>query len=202
MGTRKEGERGSGFVAQSLRGSLKLEGQLLVQSGTSAQQSKHCPPQEPGPSATTATGLPQSWLRDWPAALQRQRCGRRRRAGSRAPAPEAMKAEYPERPPGGWPGDPTLQLCRRRARRGASFLCLVRPAVSGGPAFSGQVRGEVAGRGPETVQRSLSRPQGGLGSKRAGPGSGTARPCPGKLSDGLGPGQVRWNSETVHCVMR
>ena len=29
--------------------------------------------------------------------------------------------------PLGWPGDPTLQLCRRRARRGASFPCLVRP---------------------------------------------------------------------------
>ena len=56
--------------------------------------------------------------------------------------------------------------------------------------------------GGPRLQRSPSRPQSGLGPKRAGPGSGTARPCPGELSDGLGQGQGRWNAETVHRVMR
>ena len=141
MGTRKEGERGSALQAvllQRLGGALRLELQLRVQSGTSAQQSKHRPPQEPAPSATTATGLLQSWLSPCLACSSAEGgMWEETQSGLSAPAPEAMKAEYPESPSGGWPGDPTLQLCRSRARRGASFPCLVRPTGPGGPAFSG-----------------------------------------------------------------
>lgn len=79
--------------------------------------------------------------------------------------------------PWGWPGDPTLHVQKEGQERG--FLSVPGQACSlRGSCLSGVSEERWQGRGPETVQRSLSRPQGGLGSKRAGPGSGTARPCP------------------------
>ena len=162
----------------------------------------------PVPAATTAVGMLQRLLRPWLSpqpGLQLCRgrdVGGDAELGSATPAPAAVRAECPERPAGGWPGDLTLQLGGRSGQE-LGFHSLPGQACrpqGGMPLVAGpEERGQKGGL---RLSRGEASSGLGAGSERGSAGRGHPGPALGELTDGLEQGQGRCSPDTIHCVTR